>query len=231
MQELGRDCDLLYVCPSNSALAHLPYLVALDNATRCGPNLNPNPRSADAPLGAAPLRRRGLQGRRVQAAGACSLSLPALPWRKLLNRSATHALPRVFLCCRLVHFQQQLWSESCWARPYLICWAQPYHRCVDPLALEADARADDAASRARAQGGGRGGARHVQRGGRHHRQRRGARAPGARVAAGGRRRGGRRRHVRARRHQGRRGVHPGRAAPLWPARRTCARRTAPPAAG
>ena len=37
MQELGRDCDLLYVCPSNSALAHLPYLVALDNATRCAP--------------------------------------------------------------------------------------------------------------------------------------------------------------------------------------------------
>ncbi len=35
VQELGHDCDLLYVCPSNSALAHLPYLVALDNATRC----------------------------------------------------------------------------------------------------------------------------------------------------------------------------------------------------
>ncbi|KAK9827307.1 hypothetical protein WJX81_002709 [Elliptochloris bilobata] len=34
VQELGRDCDLLYVCPSNSALAHLPYLVALDHATR-----------------------------------------------------------------------------------------------------------------------------------------------------------------------------------------------------
>jgi len=112
VQELGRDCDLLYVCPSNSALAHLPYLVALDNATRCGPNLNPNPRSADAPLGAAPLRRRGLQGRRVQAAGACSLSLPALPWRKLLNRSATHVLPRVFLCCRLMHF-----NSSCGQNP------------------------------------------------------------------------------------------------------------------
>jgi len=101
VQELGRDCDLLYVCPSNSALAHLPYLVALDNATRCGPNLNPNPRSADAPL-----------GRRVQAAGACSLSLPALPWRKLLNRSATHVLPRVFLCCRLMHF-----NSSCGQNP------------------------------------------------------------------------------------------------------------------
>ena len=35
VQELGHDCDLLYVCPSNSALAHLPYLVALDNTTRC----------------------------------------------------------------------------------------------------------------------------------------------------------------------------------------------------
>ncbi len=39
VQELGRDCDLLYVCPSNSALAHLPYLVALDNATRCAPRV------------------------------------------------------------------------------------------------------------------------------------------------------------------------------------------------
>ena len=39
VQELGRDCDLLYVCPSNSALAHLPYLVALDNATQCAPHV------------------------------------------------------------------------------------------------------------------------------------------------------------------------------------------------
>ena len=38
VQELGRDCDLLYVCPSNSALAHLPYLVALDHATRWAPH-------------------------------------------------------------------------------------------------------------------------------------------------------------------------------------------------
>lgn len=37
IDQLGDAAEILYVSVANAALAHLPYLIALDHASRCSP--------------------------------------------------------------------------------------------------------------------------------------------------------------------------------------------------